>query len=237
MSAYWVYMPGPGSATAPPSPGGSAATPAAASSTSPAKNGCYSFTALQPATSDIDAALTQAGLGTPPSDPQLTAAPERVGPVGDETMQPYVPPTLLRAVAWVESSWHQDTYSTQRGQTGPTLSAGSCAYGMMQIVTGMSISGSPTTVQQEIGSDFRSNIAAATQLIGTYWNRDASVMPYLGRHDPHVLEDWYFPVWAFNCYGTACGGYGVHNNPEDTTLPWPRPVYNSPDQLSSSLRI
>jgi hypothetical protein len=89
-------------------------------------------------------------------------------------------------------------------------------------------------VQQEIGSDFRSNIAAGAQLITKYWNRDSSVMPYLGRHDPHVLEDWYFAVWSFNCYGADCSNYGVHNNPDDPALTWPRPSYNSPEQLSSS---
>jgi len=237
LSAYWVYVqPLSGSAASLPA-SSSSSTSASSAPASPAK-GCYPFTAAQPAIADVDAALTQSGLGGQPPDPQLAAAPERFGPDGSGTIQPaYVPPTVLRAVGWVESSWHQDTWATQRGQNGPTLTAGSCAYGIMQIATGMSISAAPTALQQEIGSDFHSNIAAAIQLIAKYWNRDASVMPYVGRHDPHVLEDWYFAVWAFNCFGTACSNYGVHNNPDDPALPWPRPIYNSPDQLSSATNL
>ena len=199
----------------------------------PPKGGsCYPFTAVQPAIADVDSALLQAGLGGPAPDAQLAAPAERVGPTGSETVQPaYIPPTVLRGLGWVESSVAPELlYATQRGQSGPTLTAGSCAYGIMQIATGMAIAGNPTAVQQEIGSDFHSNIAAATQLITKYWNRDPSVMPYMGRHDPHIVEDWYFAVWAFNCYGADCTGYGVHNDPDDPALPWPRPVYNSHDR-------
>jgi hypothetical protein len=237
LGAYWVYVqPTSGSvATLPPS---TAASSSAASSVPPKGGSCYPFTAVQPAIADVDSALLQAGLGGPAPDAQLAAPAERVGPTGSETVQPaYIPPTVLRGLGWVESSWHQATYATQRGQSGPTLTAGSCAYGILQIATGMAIAGNPTAAQQEIGSDFHSNIAAATQLITKYWNRDSSVMPYLGHHDPHIVEDWYFAVWAFNCYGTDCPSYGVHNDPDDPALPWPRPVYNSHDQLSSSTNL
>lgn len=227
FSVYWVYVSsgsGQEPSSPPPTPG-------------PRGNGCYPFTSLQPAIADVDDALEAAGLGRTPSDPQLAASPERGGSPDGGTQPAYVPPTLLRAIAWMESHWHQATWGTDRGQSGPTLTSSACAYGLAQIVSGMSVSGAPTLLQQEIGTDFRANAEAAVQLLVQKWNRDASILPYVGRHDPHVVEDWYFATWAFHCFGSACSGYGAHDDPDDPSLPWPRPAYNSPGQLASSTAL
>lgn len=233
-AAYWVFVPGgatPNPASAPP-------TPASAPSAPGTHGGCYPFTGLQPSLAEIDDALTRGGLAALAADPQLSPPPEHGGTTGAELIQPaYVPPSLLRAIAWAESSWHQATWATQRGQTGPTMASTGCAYGLMQIASGMSIASSPTPVQQEIGTDFRANVAAGVQLLVRNWNRDASALPIVGRHEPDVVEDWYYAVWAYHCFGPACAGYGAHDNPDDPALPWPRPAFNSSDQLASTAKF
>jgi hypothetical protein len=230
LQTYWIDLTGN---TTTSQPGNSAATPP--SPTTSTSAGCYSFSSTQPALSDVNDALTRAGLGAL----QLSAGPapsaEHTGSDGSTLQQPpYIPPTILRSIAWVESSWHQAGYSTQAGQSGPTLASSGCAYGLMQIASGMSVSGTPTAQQQLIGTDFSANVAAAVQLLVNNWNRNPSALPYVGRRDPHVLEDWYFAIWAYNCFGDPCSAYGVHNDPDDPSLPWPRPAYNSPDQHSST---
>lgn len=222
LDAYWLYVAATPSATAP--------SPTAA----PAPSGCYPFQSAQPSLSAVNDVLTRAGLATLPVGADLAPAALRSGPDGSGPLQPpYVPPTIVRAIGWVESGWHQATWSTDRGQTGPTLTSTTCAYGLMQILTDMQVNGTPTPRQAAVGTDFQANAAAAVQLLTGRWNRDPDALPYLGRHDPHILEDWYFSIWSYHCFGTVCEGYGAHNNPDDPALPWPRPDYNSPAQLAS----
>jgi hypothetical protein len=59
------------------------------------------------------------------------------------------------------------------------------------------------------------------------------VIPVVRPRNPASLEDWYYAVWAYHCYGDRCTELGLHDNPDDPTLPWPRPMYNSPEQLGS----
>lgn len=228
--AYWLYN----GATTPTPAASRTAIATVTPSPSPAAAVCYPFTSLQPTLLQADDALTRAALGTLESDPMFAMPPLRTGTDASSPVQPAsIPPTLLRAVAWVETNWHQALYSTSRGTTGPTLTSSTCAYGVMQILTGMQVQGTPTPKQLSIGTDFQANAAAAVQILATEWNRDPTDLPYLGRHDPRILEDWYFSVWAYHCFGSACEGYGAHNNPDDPALPWPRPAYNSPAQLAS----
>jgi hypothetical protein len=235
LRAYWVDITAGSSNTTAPAPNTASSAPPSPAATS---NGCYPFTAMQPAQTDIDDAISRAGSGTLHVDPALEPAAEHVGTDGSAMQQPaYVPPTILRSIGWIETRWHQATWSVQPGQSGPALASDGCAYGVMQIATGMSISGTPTSLQQLIGSDYRANIEAGAQLLTKNWNWDSSALPYLGRHDPHVLEDWYFAIWAYHCFGDSCGAYGAHDNPDDPSLPWPRPMYDSPQQLSSSTSL
>jgi hypothetical protein len=207
--------------------------PAAAASHS---STCYPISSAQPPLADIDDAFVRAGSGTLNVDPQLAMAPEHNG-AGGLVQPPYIPPTVLRAIGWVESGWRQATYAVPRGQFGPTIASSTCAYGLMQLASGMSIDATPTPLQQQIGSDFRANISAAAQLLTKNWNRDPSALPYVGQHDPHIIEDWYFPIWAFHCFGAGCAGYSIHDNPDDPSLPWPRPTYNSPEQIASAASL
>ena len=228
LHAYWVDLPGASGGTA-------AAAPPAASANS---SSCFGFRSVQPALADIDDAVSRAGSASLHVDPTLELPSEHTGPDGSGTQQPgYVPTAVLRGIAWVETSWHQATWDTPRGQSGPTLASSGCAYGLMQIASGMSIASNPTPTQQLIGGDFRANVAAGAQLLAKNWNNDSSFMPYFGRHDPHVIEDWYFAIWAYHCFGDNCSSYGAHDDPDDPSLPWPRPAYNSHEQLTSATSL
>lgn len=226
LQPYWLYVT---LTSGQPSAAAVAATPAPAT-----RQGCYPFRSAQPTLAQVDDALTRAGLATLPVSDDLKPSTLRSGADGNGPRLPaYVPPTLMRAIAWVETSWHQATVSTPRGDNGLTITSPTCAYGLMQILSGMNVQGDPTPKQLLIGSDFQANAAAGAQLLTMHWNRDADLLPYLGRHDPHILEDWYFTVWSYHCFGPVCPRYGAHNDPDDPFLPWPRPVYNSPDQLQA----
>jgi hypothetical protein len=103
----------------------------------------------------------------------------------------------------------------------------------MQILSGMQIEGTPTAKQLKIGTDYLANIAAAVQLLAIKWNLAPESIPVVLPRNPRVLEDWYYAVWAYHCYGDVCDGLGIRNNPDDPALKWPRPMYNSPEQLAS----
>jgi hypothetical protein len=225
LRSYWIDLPGASgqpAASAPPS--------------APSISGsCFAFTSTQPSVADIEDAITRGGNANLHGDPALELPAEHSGPDASGTVQPgYVPPIVLRGIAWAESSWHQSSYDTPRGRSGPTLVSSGCAYGLMQMASGMSITSSPTNTQQLIGTDFRANVEAGAQLLAKNWNSDASTIPIYGRHDPHVIEDWYFAIWAYHCFGDSCSSYGAHDDPDDPSLPWPRPAYNSQQQSAST---
>jgi hypothetical protein len=235
LGVYWLFVSGAAGPSLPASPPSVTATPSSTPTPAGASS-CQTFLSLQPQISDAADALTRAGIGALPatgiSMPALQSGPDGSG------QQPfYIPPTIVEAVAWVETAWHQANWDTSRGASGPTLTSASCAYGLMQILNGMTIAGNPTVSQLAIGSDFHTNIAAGTAMLASDWNRSPDQLPYVGRHDPHILEDWYFALWAYHCFGPVCESYGAHNNPDDPALPWPRPVYNSPDQINSPLGL
>jgi hypothetical protein len=117
---------------------------------------------------------------------------------------PQVPASLLKALGWVESGWQQFT-----AQGRPLLSF-DFGYGIMQITSGMAGAfGNATgsidpTVQSEIASDFRANIAYGARVLARKW----AATPRIGNGDPAVVENWYYAVWAYN-------GWGWVNNPNN----------------------
>ncbi len=128
-----------------------------------------------------------------------------------------VPPTLLKAIGLVESSWYQAAYSVPRGSFGPPLTpSGGCGYGVMQITSGMTRPGElPVDVQQRIAREYAYNIARGATMLGYKW----VVTPAVGTNDPAVPEHWYFAVWAYNSWSYL-------NNPNNPAYPWPRPPFD-----------
>jgi hypothetical protein len=196
--------------------------------------GCYAFQSYQPQTAEVARAQNRAGHGALTTDPDFKLAPLETRTDGSGLpTSAYVPPTLLKAIGWVESGWRQASFNTSRGASGQTIVSTSCAYGLMQILTDMDIENAPNPKQRKVGSDYLSNIAAAAQLLIVKWNFAPEYIPIVQPRNPRSIENWYYAVWAYHCFGEVCDALGIHNNPDDPALKWPRPAYNSPDQLAS----
>jgi hypothetical protein len=198
---------------------------------------CHPFQARQPDLTETRTAFNKAAFGTLVADPAMALPPLKVQTDGPEKTSPgYVPPTLLKAIGWVESSWRQAEYEAPRGARGRALVSASCAIGIMQVLSGMEIKGTPTPLQERIGSEFQHNIAAGARILAQKWNLAPSDLPLVKPRSPASLEDWYYAVWAYHCFGERCAELGLHDNPDDPTLAWPRPIFNSPDQLAGKGR-
>lgn len=130
----------------------------------------------------------------PPNYPQIPAS------TGVQT----VPPSVLKAVGWVESNWRQFTPG------GRPLLSFDFGYGIMQITSGMagafgSTQGSlDAGTQSLIASNYTYNIAYGARMLAQKW----AGAPQVGNGDPTVVEDWYYALWAYN-------GWGWVNNPNN----------------------
>lgn len=115
-----------------------------------------------------------------------------------------IPPSVLSAVGWVESGWHQ------LSSRGTPLVSGDFGYGVMQITSGMAgafhdVHGSiDDTTQSRIASDATYNIAQGAAMLAAKY----AATPKIGNGDPQVIEHWYFALWAYN-------GWGWVNNPNN----------------------
>jgi hypothetical protein len=139
---------------------------------------------VQPATASIAVALDTAALNALPAGyPRLGGAP-------------MIPPTLLKAIAWAESNWRQF-----RAPDHP-LTTPDWGRGIMQVTRGMGGMPIDDTTQSAIINNYVYNIACGARVLADKW----ATTPAIGRHDPAVLEDWYYAIWAYN-------GWGWVNNP------------------------
>ena len=122
---------------------------------------------------------------------------------------PYMPPVLLKSIAWLESGWAQASYDppVQYGQVGPVLSSHDCGYGIMQITSGMqNVSGVPTLDQAMIGGHYAFNIARGARILADKWNAAPEFRPVVGSRDSRIIEDWYYALWGYN-------GFARQNHP------------------------
>src|SRR5438034_136767 len=135
---------------------------------------------------------------------------------------PYMPPVLLKSIAWLESGWAQASYDppVQYGQVGPVLSSHDCGYGIMQITSGMqNVSGVPTLDQAMIGGHYAFNIARGARILADKWNAAPEFRPVVGSRNSQIIEDWYYALWAYN-------GFAFKNHPRNPDYAWPRPAYD-----------
>lgn len=149
----------------------------------------------QPDTWAIAAAFDRAANGQLPSSyPQIPTS------TGVRT----IPPSVLKAVGWVESNWRQFTPS------GRPLLSFDFGYGIMQVTSGMagafgSATGSiDAPTQSLIASDYTYNIAYGARMLAQKW----ASTPKIAGGDPSAVEDWYYALWAYN-------GWGWVNNPNN----------------------
>ncbi|GAF87316.1 unnamed protein product, partial [marine sediment metagenome] len=134
------------------------------------------------------------------------------------TTQPQMPPTLLKAIAWVESAMVQASYATPFEAIGPALVSFDCGHGIMQVTSGMTTplgeSGRESPEQALVATHFAYNIARGAVILADKWNAAPENRPVAGTDtggDPGIAENWYFAVWSYN--GFTGPGANRSNHP------------------------
>lgn len=151
--------------------------------------------------------------------PQLETGPRSAG--SSQLVPPYIPPVLLKAIAWIESGWTQATAAVPYGGTGPALISHDCGYGIMQVTSGMqNTTGTPSLQQAMIGGHYGFNVAAGARILADKWNLAPELRPLVGDRNPAIIENWYYAVWSYN-------GFAFQNHPLNPSYPsWPRVPYS-----------
>mgnify|MGYP005839197539 CR=1 FL=1 len=129
-----------------------------------------------------------------------------------------IPPSLYKAMVWIESGWAHAAGSVPYGGVGPVITAVDCGYGLGQITTGMGHLSSPPALdiripsarQVMIGTHPLFNLAEGVRILADKWNSAPELRPIAGTGDPSALEDWYFAVWGYN-------GFAFVNHPLNPT--------------------
>ena len=166
----------------------------------------------------IDAASVNALL---PSDPFFALPTIKRGTRAARVDgAPFIPATLLKAIAWVESNLTMAQPSVRFESVGDGLVSFDCGHGIMQVTTGMTIplgaDNKATPRQASIATHFAYNIARGAQILAEKWNGAPDARPIVGtdtQSDPQVIENWYFAVWAYN--GFTGPGSSISNHPAD----------------------
>ncbi len=152
-----------------------------------------------------------------------------------------IPPKLMKAIVWVESTFSHAHWHVPWGGVGRVVRSDDCGFGLGQITSGMeNETGNPTTRQALVGTHFLFNLAEVARMLAQKWNADFA--PIAGTGDPAVLEDWYYSLWAYN-------GLAAVNHPRFETdqenewlnhplNPWRNPfrgeVWHCRDELAPS---
>ncbi|MXW25391.1 MAG: hypothetical protein F4Z77_03695 [Dehalococcoidia bacterium] len=133
---------------------------------------------------------------------------DRVNQTPDTSLR--IPPTLLKSIVWVESTFGHADNAIPWGGVGQIKRSGDCGYGLGQITSGMeNYAGSPSARQALVGTHFLFNVAEAARMLAEKWNHP--YLPIAGEGDPSVVEDWYYAVWAYN-------GFAFVNHPQNPYL-------------------
>lgn len=144
----------------------------------------------------------------------------------------YFPPTIMKAISWIESVTTQAAASQPFGSIGPALVSFDCGYGIAQVTTGMTIplgdDGQPTAEQSLVATHFAYNIGRGAAILVDKWNAAPEARPIAGvdtGSDPHLVENWYFAIWSYN--GFTGPGANRSNHPLDPIYgSWPRTPYS-----------
>jgi hypothetical protein len=99
-----------------------------------------------------------------------------------------IPPRILYAIAFQESTWRQFD-----ADGGPLIGSDGRGIGIMQVTT------IPAGVDAErLKTDIDYNIAVGADILVEKWGYAPSVFPVIGGGDPRCYENWFFAVWAYN---------------------------------------
>jgi hypothetical protein len=149
---------------------------------------------------------------------------------GDDNV--YVPPTLLKAISWIESVTTQGAAALPFGAIGPALVSFDCGYGIGQVTSGMTAplgeNSQPNDEQALVATHFAYNIGRGAAILIDKWNSAPESRPVVGidtNSDPKLVENWYYAVWSYN--GFTGPGANRSNHPADPIYgSWPRTPYS-----------
>jgi hypothetical protein len=167
-----------------------------------------------------------------PGDPHFALQPIRTGTRASFVDGPsFIPATLLKAIAWVESNMAMGARSTPWHAIGTGLVSFDCGHGIMQVTTGMTTplgpNGVPSERQTLIATHYAYNIARGAQILAEKWNAAPEQRPIAGvdtNADPTIVENWYYATWGYN--GFTGPGARQSNHPLDPQFgAWPRPQF------------
>jgi hypothetical protein len=169
-----------------------------------------------------------------PNDRFFSQPTMGIGPRTNRTQAAdvYVPPSLLKAISWVESVTSQGAADLPFGAIGPALVSFDCGYGIAQVTSGMTQplgdANQPTDEQALVATHFAYNIGRGAAILIDKWNGAPDARPIAGidtNSDPHIMENWYFAIWSYN--GFTGPGANRSNHPLDPIYgAWPRPSYS-----------
>ena len=148
------------------------------------------------------------------------------------SVEPVIPPILLKSISWIESVTTQTTRDAPFGGIGPALISFDCGHGVMQVTSGMTVplgtDGFATPDQLLVATHYAYNIARGAVILADKWNAAPDYRPIAGTDtdsDPSIVENWYFAVWSYN--GFTGPGAKRSNHPMDPVYgAWPRTPYS-----------
>ena len=150
-----------------------------------------------------------------------------------------LPATLLKAIAWAESTMTMAARSVRFESAGLSLVSFDCGHGVMQVTTGMTVplgAGAVATDRQvSVATHYAYNIARGAAILADKWNQAPDQHPIvgaLGGADPTVFENWYYAVWSYN--GFTGPGSNSSNHPLDPSFAAPRAAYRCDGTQSAS---
>jgi hypothetical protein len=98
-----------------------------------------------------------------------------------------IPPKILYAVAFQESTWRQFDANGD-----PLIGFDGLGIGIMQVTSygGFDV--------ERLKTDIDYNIAAGAEILVEKWGYAPSVIPVIGDGSPFCYENWFYAVWAYN---------------------------------------
>ena len=127
------------------------------------------------------AALTALGASNPPAA-EIRALLYEAAVAHD------IPPKLVYAVAWQESTWRQFDATGD-----PLIGYDGKGIGIMQVT-----SITPDMDVDRLRTDIAYNIDVGASILDEKWGYAPSVFAVIGDGDRRCYEDWFFAVWAYN---------------------------------------
>lgn len=140
----------------------------------------------------------------------------------DVSIDVSVPPVILKAMGWYET-WDSPGGWGWRQCLGaaPYGSSDGCAWGIMQVWTGMDcdhVTPFGEATRQAVKSDYRYNIAMGTHILVNKWH-ERQTHQQVGNGSPDIAEHWYFATWAYNSWeGPGAEYHGWNNNPNNPSF-------------------